>query len=316
MGDGNGGLYAGIQHLYEIWGNIEINKIIGENRMSNRIATKKTVYGSLGAILILIMGQVIAQLVGSVLVMLHIPEVICNIFAGILYVVCTYFLLKLFANKFLKMTMDELGIPKFGIKWKWLIIAILLPTIVTMIYLLLPGNMLYNENVPVAATVCTGIFFFGIGGGFVEEMVFRGLILNLFEKRWNKLAAIIIPSIVFAMMHIIGMEFSIVSIILVLIAGTMVGIMFSLIEQENHSVWNSGIVHALWNMVMAGNILYISSTSVEYSIFNYVLKSNSVFITGGEFGVESSLIAVAAYGIVILLGVHGIYKNLSQKSIK
>ena len=32
----------------------------------------------------------------------------------------------------------------------------------------------------------------------------------------------------------------------------MVGVMFSMIAIESGSVWNSGIVHAIWNVVIIG----------------------------------------------------------------
>ena len=47
------------------------------------------------------------------------------------------------------------------------------------------------------------------------------------------------------------------SCLLVIIAGTMVGVMFSMIVIESGSVWNSGIVHAIWNVVIIGGGLAI-----------------------------------------------------------
>ncbi|MEE0436461.1 MAG: CPBP family intramembrane glutamic endopeptidase, partial [Roseburia hominis] len=66
------------------------------------------------------------------------------------------------------------------------------------------------------------------------------------KEKWNIKVAVLIPSVLFGLVHIIGMDFSIISSLLVLIAGTMVGIMFSMVAIESGSVWNSGIVHSLW----------------------------------------------------------------------
>ena len=49
--------------------------------------------------------------------------------------------------------------------------------------------------------------------------------------------------------------------------------MFSMIAIESGSVWNSGIVHAIWNVV----------------------------IIGGEFGIESSVISL--FGYIIVAGI-------------
>lgn len=51
-----------------------------------------------------------------------------------------------------------------------------------------------------------------------------------------------------------------------IIAGTMVGIMFSMIAIESGSVWNSGIVHSLWNIIIIGGGLSISETPDKYSV--------------------------------------------------
>ena len=88
-------------------------------------------------------------------------------------------------------------------------------------------------------------------------MVFRGVILNVLKKKWNIKAAVIVPSILFGFVHILGMNFSVGSCLLVILAGTMVGVMFSLIAIESGSVWNSGVVHAVWNIVIIGGGLAI-----------------------------------------------------------
>ena len=45
--------------------------------------------------------------------------------------------------------------------------------------------------------------------------------------------------------HILGMDFSIGSCLQVLVAGTMAGIMFSMIAIESGSVWNLSLIHIL-----------------------------------------------------------------------
>ena len=88
-------------------------------------------------------------------------------------------------------------------------------------------------------TLSAGVAFTGIAAGFVEEMVFRGVILNALKKRWNIKVAVIVPSMLFGIVHVLGQDFSIGSCLLVIIAGTMVGVMFSMIAIESGSIWNS-----------------------------------------------------------------------------
>ena len=196
--------------------------------------------------------------------------------------------------------MSELNIPRAKISLEWLVVAIALPVFVSVCYLLMDGALQVNnaELGTKLSLVTAGIFFTGFGAGIVEEMVFRGIIMYAVEKRFNRKAAIIAPSVLFGVVHIIGMEFELLSCILVVFAGTMVGIMFSLIACTTKSVWNSAIVHAFWNMIIIGGILNIGTEFDSYSLYSYVLQTNSFALTGGEFGIEASVIAVIGYCLV------------------
>lgn len=282
------------------------------------MSSRKAIGGSFGAIAILMIGQIIAQLVASLFVLIKVPEGICNIIAGILYVGLVFILLKLFAEKILKVKTKDLGMPKFLIKVKWVLVAILLPTMVKAVYLMFFSGKYISSgmnNNQIFSTLSTGIVFTGIAAGFVEEMVFRGVILNLLKERWNMKVAVFVPSVLFGLLHIIGMDFSIISCLLVLIAGTMVGIMFSMIAMESGSVWNSGIVHALWNIVIIGGGIAISEKVDEYSVMTYVLNSKSFVFTGGEFGIESSVIAVLGYMVVTFITVCMIKKKAKSHNV-
>lgn len=269
--------------------------------------TRKAIGGSFLAIVVFVITQILAKLVASAFVLIKVPTGICNILAGITYAVLAYVLLKLFAEKIYKIKMENFGMPKFSIKTRWIIVAILLPVIVKAIYIFLfSGEYISSgmNNSEIFSTLSAGIVFTGIAAGFVEEMVFRGFILNLLKSRWNTLVAVLVPSVLFGFVHILGMNFSLGSCLLVLLAGTMVGIMFSMIALESGSVWNSGIVHAIWNIVIIGGGLSINQTADKYSVMTYVLKSKSFAFTGGEFGIESSVVSLFGYIVVTLIAVY------------
>lgn len=71
------------------------------------ISSKKAIGGSIAAIMVLLVSQVVAQLLASVLVIIKIPTGICNIVAGVLHFVFTYFLLKVLMSKILKLNMAD-----------------------------------------------------------------------------------------------------------------------------------------------------------------------------------------------------------------
>ena len=297
--------------------NIKLIKLISQYSMRNiekksgisklvrkiEMKIKKMILTIIFSLLALITSQVLALLISDALLITKVPGFICNIIGGLLYVIFSFYFIRLLCIRYLKDAMSNYNIPKFKIKIKWIVVAIILPVLVSVSYFLLSGS--FEENVIDLDTklslVSRGIFFTGLGAGFVEEMVFRGVILNVIEKRFNKKTAIIIPSLLFGLVHIIGMDFSLLSCVLVIIAGTMVGIMFSLIAYETNSIWNSAIVHAVWNIVIIGGIISIGTESDNYSLYSYILKTKSFALTGGEFGIESSIIAVFGYCLVSLL---------------
>ena len=262
--------------------------------------TNKVIIGSIAAIFVLVFSQIVAQLVGSVFHLTGISIGICNIIAGIIYILLSYFLLNVLVSKFLK---TDIRILRITVNAKWIVAAIALPVIVKGIFLLLPGEFVSSgmDKNQIFTTLSAGIVFTGIAAGLVEEMVFRGVIMSLIRERWNIKAAILVPSVLFASVHLIGMNFSALSCILVLVAGTMVGIMFSMIAMESDSVWNSGIVHSIWNIIIIGGGLSIGEKANEYSVMTYVLDSKSFAITGGEFGIEASVIALIGYIVVTLI---------------
>ena len=110
------------------------------------MSTIKTIGGALGAIIVLIVAQILAQLVASLFVLVKIPEGICNIIAGIIYVGLAFVLSELFSKRLLKIKIENLGMPKFSIKAKWIIVGVLLPVIVKAVYLFFFSGNLYLRD--------------------------------------------------------------------------------------------------------------------------------------------------------------------------
>lgn len=264
---------------------------------------------------ILIFSQLIAYEIGEWLGTFGIPILLWHLIAALLYIGIAYSLIYLLCKKYLHTTMKNVFIPSFKIDIKWLIIALLLPLTITAIYLLLfKGTLVAVKmtNATKITSVSFGILFTGLGAGIVEEIIFRGVIMNTLKESHGIRFAVIVPSLIFGAIHVLGMEFNIINWLLVLASGTAVGIMFSLIALDQHSIWNSAIVHALWNSIIIGGYLWIGSTSYDYAIYNYVLQSNSFLLTGGEFGIEASLISVIGYLIVCFIAYHSIKKASPQ----
>ena len=267
---------------------------------------------SILAILMLIASQLVADGISVCFIELGARSWVDIPLCGILYPVFAFIIAKFFMEKVLHLKLSDNGITPFSLKLKWVVLAILLPTGVVASYLLIfPGEYVSSgmSNACAFETVLTGVLYTGIAAGVVEEMVFRGFIFRALEKAWNTKVALIVPSVLFGAVHIIGMDFSFGSCLLVILAGTAVGIMFTLIRIESGSIWSGALVHAMWNIIVIGGVLTVSDAPDDYSIATYVLSMKSFAVTGGEFGIESSVISLAGYVIVSFLAVLMINKH-------
>lgn len=274
-------------------------------KSKKQLSTLQAIIGILFSIVILVIAQLLAFSISEIPLRLGIPSSLCNIIAGILYVALTLFGVNILSNKVLKVSLLELRIPKFSLKGIWVIAAVLMPMIVLILSVITGGHWKINlfGTETTLEIITSAIVFYGLAAGVVEEVVFRGVIMGCLERRFHIWIAVIIPSILFGVVHIIGNELDFLSVIQLLIAGSIVGILFSLVAYESNSIWNNAMIHAVWNMVIIGGILHIGSEADGNSILNFVLKNKSFLISGGDFGIEASVISILAYLIFIILSV-------------
>ena len=240
-------------------------------------------------------------------------SLLMSIGAPILKVAILLLFIYFYVTKILKKTLPEFRICKPLNAAVWTICAIALPLCVSGFFILLiPGTFSVTglSSEQIILRIVDGILTICLVAAITEEVIYRGFIMRLLEKRWNKYIAIIIPSLFFGFMHIFNMDNpNIVDILMLMIAGTSVGIMFSLIVFQSGSVWPSAIVHGIWNLIIDSGILRIGNESEE-AIFTYTIHSNSTLITGGAFGIDASIPALIGYIGVIILAIVLHRKNL------
>ena len=282
---------------------------------STKISTFRAIAGAVSAILILIVSQIIAMAAGIGITALGIPSAVGNIVSAFLYPLIAIAALKLLCEKLLKVSLSDCRITRYRLKPVWVISAFIMPAIVVGGLLLTKGHWENSEmnSEQIADSVTTSVFIAGLAVGAVEEAVFRGVVMKALEIRWNKWVAVIVPSVIFGAIHIIGGGMDIISFIQLVIAGSIVGILFSLAAYESGSVWSGAFMHSIWNMFMASGILNIGTEPSETNIFNYVLETDSNLISGGDFGAEASVISIGAYLIFTILAIFLIKKKAEFK---
>jgi len=259
-----------------------------------------------------LLGLSIASLFG-----LDVSDGIGEIVGIVIALLLVFISIKFIFEKALKIDRSKIGMPKFNIKPKWIAFGVLLPVAVMSICVFcFSGEFVSSDmsNKQIIERIIVVIICNGICAGFTEELLFRGILFNLLNDKWNKYVAIIVPSVLFAAAHLFNDNFSLVSCMLLMVAGTMVGIMFSAIMLESNSIWSSFSVHALWNIIIGGSIISISDKASDKAILTYVFDTKSKIITGGEFGIESSVISVVAYVIIAIIAVIMIKNNKKAKA--
>lgn len=264
---------------------------------------------SLLAVIVQALSQTLVSMIGELAYRISGSAVAGNAAAAALYPVFALAGLWALCRFGLRANLQAYRIGRPRLKPFWCVPAVLMPALVCGVYLLLPGRWAAAEGQMSAGMIITSnLLYAGICTGIVEEAVFRGVIMTALERRWGRVAAILVPSVLFGALHIIGNDMDALSMAQLVLAGTMVSVLFSLITYATGSIWNSALMHGVWNCVLLG-ILHIGPEPDPGAFFNYVPETGNFLLTGGDFGVEASVTAIAVYALFASAAALSLRKN-------
>ncbi len=231
------------------------------------------------------------------------------LFEAILTVGLFIFFARIYTIKVLKLDLLFFRIPKVHTTRVWVAISLILPLVVIGVYLLFANLETIETGTKINGItllnhIFVSVFAIGLVSGITEEILFRGFLMRLLEKRWNIIVAIFIPSVVFGLIHLIDLpSIGVIDVLLLFIVGTAVGVTFSLITYFSGNIWNAVLVHSVWNILIGAEIIKISQTvSLETpALLKYKVLNESFLWTGGSFGIEVALPATLSYLLLILL---------------
>ena len=144
--------------------------------------------------------------------------------------------------------------------------------------------------------VLSTIPFWFIQGG-TEELLTRGWLLPIINKRSNLAIAIAVSSSLFGLMHLANAHVTFLSILSIILSG----VFMALYMLKTDNLWGVAGLHGAWNFTQ-GNIygLAVIGKSTGFSFFRFAAKPEAAdWISGGAFGTEGSLFA----SIVLLAGI-------------
>jgi len=122
-----------------------------------------------------------------------------------------------------------------------------------------------------------------------EELVFRGAVFRITDERLGTAAALLISSILFGLLHAANPGATPVSTVAIAVeAGALLGVAYS----ASGSLWLPMGLHFGWNFTEGGVFGTAVSGGQSHGLIESVL-SGPTLMTGGTFGPEASVIAVA-----------------------
>jgi membrane protease YdiL (CAAX protease family) len=128
-----------------------------------------------------------------------------------------------------------------------------------------------------------------------EEVLFRGMILRLLQQRLGTWIALAGSAVLFGLIHLLNPGATLWGAVAIAVeAGLMLGAAFV----ATGSLWLPIGLHLGWNVALAAIFGTVTSGSDVQGALLTAVTHGPVWLTGGAFGPEASLIAVAACSIV------------------
>lgn len=188
-----------------------------------------------------------------------------------------------------------------------LLLGLLLPLFILLIISLFgkvnilggPGRFTLME----LAFILLGNLFYITFKGILEEYVFRGMALREWAARWGWLIASILGGLYFGVAHMlaamphVSFGYFVVTILLIAVASLLFAAMYIRFK----TLWLPIGFHIGWNFCLKailGTIL--SGNDNTFGLYETLISGPAV-VTGGDFGMELSLVTLAVYSILAVL---------------
>ncbi|MFK7803097.1 MAG: lysostaphin resistance A-like protein [Anaerolineae bacterium] len=199
-----------------------------------------------------------------------------------------------------------IGFERSGALWKYvkgLLIGMALLLLVTGI-LALMGMVTWErpfDGISTTLLIGVGYLFLGfVVQGAAEEVLVRGFLLPILARRYSIWASIIVSSLVFAALHLLNDNLSIIAMLNLFLAG----VFFAVYALKEGGLWGACGIHTTWNWTM-GHILGFEVSGSSFggpdSVLFDLMETGPDWITGGLFGPEGGVVVTI---VVILLTIY------------
>jgi len=204
-------------------------------------------------------------------------------FITILLFAIYYFLIKVIEKR----TVYELS---FSMMFTELLAGIICGALIIMLVvgiLAIPGY--YSIEKFNSADILIHGFFRFANGAFFEELLFRLIIFKLMEEYLGSWISLLLGAMFFGVAHIFNQNATLWSVFAIALEA---GILLTLAFMFTRRIWMAFGIHFGWNFVQA-TVFGLPASGMSFPGLISPELTGPIWITGGEFGVEASVITLA-----------------------
>ncbi|EPY6471744.1 CPBP family intramembrane glutamic endopeptidase [Clostridium sporogenes] len=293
--------------------------ILKETELVRQAKKSKHLYNIIVAYLLVFLFMIIGEIIGAIvfLIMKAILKIPNNtpinfslhLVTGFLFSILVVFI---WVKKREKRSIVGMGFYREGFIKKYIlgfIVGIILFSLVVMVLIITGHTNLVNglnlNNIVPLMVVLPG----WIIQSAAEEILVRGWLMNVLGAKYNITIGLIFSSLLFALLHFLNPNVSLVAILNLFITG----ILFGLYVIKTKNLWGACGLHAAWNFFQ-GNIFGFEVSGIKTgvgSLMKLKLVGSDLF-TGGSFGPEAGIACTIVLSVAIIILLYKI-KNSYEK---
>jgi uncharacterized protein len=157
------------------------------------------------------------------------------------------------------------------------------------------GNFQVISVNPVSSIITPFAIAFSVA--IFEETLLRGIVFRIVEEKLGSYISLLISAIIFAGVHAVNPDSSLISTLCI----GLVGFMFGASYIYSRSLWLPIAIHFSWNFMQSGILGAITSGNEKTSSLLNTRISGSELITGGAFGPEGTIQATILWLLVAII---------------
>lgn len=139
-----------------------------------------------------------------------------------------------------------------------------------------------------------------------EEFLFRGVLFRIIEQHIGTLYSLIAVSVLFSALHMANEGAN----VMVFVSATLISVLWCGVYVVARNIWVAGLHHAAWNLAVFSSGIPVSGM-IDWTKHAPLESSyqGPVWLTGGTFGPEGSIITVIVGVISLTLLLHWAWQH-------